>query len=263
MIVVQSSLEQSVAKPTIPQFTVNFINATYNVTTLNRYTGENTTQQIDNNSIEIIIRNQPFTPYYDSSSNSTILLYYNIRMKGHFDQNWTNLYASNDESGLPTASVNSEYTTFSYPSHSYSNSPDGYFLGDIFEQFPNNAQVDFQVEAMIGYVQGNATGNGVPYDWGVFSFIGQESGWSNTQTINVSYNSTPDNSSTIETNPTTPNQSANNTTGKFSLNWVEIAIVALLSIIAVLLVVNLMHERKGREVKKRRAITDLSSLYNR
>jgi hypothetical protein len=49
-----------ITKPSVPEFTVKFVNASYSVTTTNPYTGVNEIQQISNNSIEVKINNQPF-----------------------------------------------------------------------------------------------------------------------------------------------------------------------------------------------------------
>ena len=84
------------ANPSVPEFSVAYVDHSYNVpvthwTTTDPYTGEQIThssggEHVDNRTIDVTIRNQPFTPYIDSS-NSTVYLYYNIRSKGHFE-NW-------------------------------------------------------------------------------------------------------------------------------------------------------------------------------
>src|SRR3989304_6020755 len=81
LIMVEFAFVQSTPKPSVPEFTVKFVNASYNVTTTNPYTGLDETRQTSNNSIEITINNQPF----DYSNNQ---IYYNIRTKPHFADNW-------------------------------------------------------------------------------------------------------------------------------------------------------------------------------
>ena len=68
---------QAIPKPSVPEFTGKFVNASYSVTTTNPYTGANETQQIINDSIEVTIKNQPF-------DHSNYQIYYNIRTKPHF-----------------------------------------------------------------------------------------------------------------------------------------------------------------------------------
>lgn len=96
-------------------------------------------------------------------------------MRGHYAENWTNVYLTED---IPVAS-SSQYTVLTYPVQHYSNAPDSYVLGDIMIQFPVGGQVDFQVEAMIGYFHKYA----IPLSPWVFE--GQTSGWSNTQSITI------------------------------------------------------------------------------
>jgi hypothetical protein len=108
-------------------------------------------------------------------------------MKGHYAQNWTNLYAIED---VPVAS-GSQYTLLLYSVRHYSNAPDAYVLGDIETQFPAGAQVDFQVEAMIGYCHRILQGDVAPW-----YFTGEESGWSNTQTITIPASVSPSPTST-------------------------------------------------------------------
>ncbi len=58
--IIKPVFAQSIPTPSMPQFTVKFVNASYSVTSTNSYTGENETQLISNNSIEVTIKNQPF-----------------------------------------------------------------------------------------------------------------------------------------------------------------------------------------------------------
>jgi hypothetical protein len=138
-----------------------------------------------NGTIEVKIKNQSFVPYYDANSGWNISLCYNIRMKEHSEQNWTNLYLIED---VPTHS-NSDYTILSYPlSDENTNS---YILGDKIWLLPFGSQVDFQVEAMIGYVHRvynpNATSQLEMYP---YVFTGETSGWSSIQTLTIGENLT-------------------------------------------------------------------------
>jgi hypothetical protein len=104
---------------------------------------------------------------------------YQIRTKGHFAQNWTNLFFVDDGS-LPA--TNSDYTTVSYSIGE----------GSVWGNLQAKAQVDFQVEARIGYVHRTVGFN----SW---YFTGESSSWSKTQTLTI-----PDTSASASPNPTSP-----------------------------------------------------------
>jgi hypothetical protein len=207
--------------PSIPTFAVKFVNASYNVTTTNSYTGVNETQQISNNSIEITIKNQPF-----GYSNNQI--YLNVRIKPHFADNWTEVYPleniSSSYNGDGTFSYaeyinydspsqsNSSYTTITYlvvPTDLYQAS--GYDIqryysgqdgqegdyGALLYAIPDSGQVDFQVEALVGHSSqmwviehpsyptiGGYSASAVAYDL--------TSGWSKTQTLTISSSTVPE-----------------------------------------------------------------------
>jgi len=82
------------AKPSVPEFTLKVVEYPYDVaptTTADPYTGKTVTTQADyhveNKSIEITIINQPFSPY-DDANDKRISLYYNVTVKGHYEDNW-------------------------------------------------------------------------------------------------------------------------------------------------------------------------------
>jgi hypothetical protein len=167
-----------------PEFTVQYVDRSYDVPvtywyTTDPYTGEQITHtsggnHVDNRTIEVSIRNQPFTPYLDAE-NHTIGLYYNVRSKGHFED-WTSSSGGGGAVAL----------------HS---SPGGYTVISInianWNGLRDNGQIDFQVEAITGYPASDANYCGAVH----FTTI-EESGWSNTQTITVGNAATP--------TPTTP-----------------------------------------------------------
>jgi hypothetical protein len=175
--------------PTTPEFTVKWEKTSYQVPTsytIDPYTGQNITNQgyyVDNSSIVITITNQPFTSFIDNIGGSpwNIYLFYAIQEKGHYVENWTNISYSGEQ---PIA-TSSQYTVLTYPVQHYSNAPDEYRLGDISVQIPVGGQIDFRVQAMIGYFHKWA----IPLSPWVFE--GQTSDWSNTQTITVSANASP------------------------------------------------------------------------
>jgi len=132
--------------------------------------------------LELTIKNQPF----DENNAYHYSFVYNVRISTD-GENWTDLYDAED--GYPAQS-NSDYTMFSYVlGESAYYPPADYPLAPSMKVgvLPTEGQVDFQVEAMIGYRDRGAYVNGtMPY-----VFKGEKSGWSNTQTINVSDSPTP------------------------------------------------------------------------
>ena len=195
LIMVETAFGQSIPKPSVPDFTAQFVDSSYDIPTTHTfdpYTGQEITNQgthVEKKSIEIKIRNQPFETFYNTNGQA-INLYYNIRIKGHFEQNWTELYRP--VYGFPQQSTDSEYTVFSYPWVEQGETP----IGTWMITLRNGAQADFQVEAMIGYIA----------DSGPFSdrspreyFEGETSGWSNTQSITIG-----ETSASISPSPTVP-----------------------------------------------------------
>jgi hypothetical protein len=186
---------QTIPKPSVPEFTVQFVDRSYDVptsTSFDPYTGKEITNQgyhVENKTIEIKIKNQPFEPFYNANGQA-INLYYNIRIKGYFEQNWTEVYRP--AYGFPRQSTDSNYTVFSYTWVEQGETQ----VGSRMITLRNGAQADFQVEAMIGYIA----------DSGPFSdrspreyFVGETSGWSNTQSITIG-----EVSASISPSPTIP-----------------------------------------------------------
>ncbi len=98
LLMVKPACAQSTTIPTIPKFTVQYTVNTINVTptyTINPYTGQNETVGVNSSfekkSIEVMINNQPFNRYQVKSDGITywVNLYYDVRYKGHFEENWT------------------------------------------------------------------------------------------------------------------------------------------------------------------------------
>ena len=217
LLMIKPANAQTTPTLTIPQFNVKFENASYTVTTTNSYTGQSQTQLINNNSIEIMIKNQPF----DYSNNGlTYQIYFNIRVKPHFSNtdNWTEVYplenltsSQANENGFPYAwyilpetpsQSNQDYTKFAFPviptevygasGYDFLRADTGHnaWLPDFLDAIPSGAQLDFQVQALVGhnstywYIQhpftptyGGYSAPAVAYD--------SASGWSNTQTITI------------------------------------------------------------------------------
>lgn len=243
---------QAQTTPSVPEFTVQFIDSSYDTqttTSIDIYTGQNVTHagtHVESRTIQISIKNEPFI-VQDSTSN----YYYNIRFKGHFEEEWHEAYNPNvngllgRDSGAETVfSLQGEYSS----TEGLKLTPQGIY----YPTFPPNAQIDFQVQAMIGYIH---HADAMPFSADVFE--GQTSGWSSTQTIAISDNSitTPDISpspSSITPKPSdspsqeptaTPDQPDTQTGVLFGLDWEQTAIV-LLGVVVVLLVVVVVFQRK-------------------
>ncbi len=205
LLIVKSTDAQTIPKPSVPEFTVRYVDYSYDVPPtygIDQFTGKQAIikegYQVENKSFEFTIRNQPFTSYVDSHENNIHLLY-NLRFKGHFGTEWmyfpflengqgvrryaAGLYQQFDPD-LPAS--NSEYTVLleSIPILFYD-------IHDVDKRPSLGNQVDFQVQALIGYVS-------YPGD-GFYSLAGQSSDWSNTQTIEITNGSI---STTTSTSPT-------------------------------------------------------------
>ncbi len=174
LVMVDSVFAQSNTELAVPEFTLEFVPSSYNVTTTDAYTGENVTAQIDNNTINIIIKN----PFNYSYSNMKYYLFYNVRVKGHFSEEWETLYyyrsyakSSEYRPNWLAVDENSEYTTTAYPAN-----------------YQPGAQLDFQVEAVPLYsgqvkVYSNLLDFTGHYETGYI--VGRTSNWSATQTFTI------------------------------------------------------------------------------
>jgi len=219
LVMVGSAFAQSAPKPSVPEFTVKFVNASYTVTTTNSYTGLDETKLISNDTIEITITNQPF----DYSSYQT---FYNIRVKPHFADDWTEVYPlrnrtssygddgfsyaeyMNDDSPPQTKSsyaivafpvVPTElYLASGYDIKRYYSGADGQegvsfaFLSAI----PDGGQVDLQVEALVGHDAQVYVNDHPLAPWPIGHYeqsiaFDISSDWSNTQTIMIGESQTP------------------------------------------------------------------------
>jgi hypothetical protein len=181
LLMVGSVLAQSIPKPSVPEFTAQLADHSYDVpatttTTTNPYNGEVITNtepgyHVQNRTIDLTIENQPYPAIINGNES---FVYFNVRIKGHFGQDWTELYPYYSDS--PVQSKDSEYTVISIPNN--------YQVGD---------QIDIQVQAAIGYKIVTLIGHPpIPnvYTRSV-SFQHTSSDWSNTQTITIEEIPTP------------------------------------------------------------------------
>jgi hypothetical protein len=214
---VGSVFAQSVPTPSVPEFTVKFVNASYTVTTANSFTGLDETEFVSNDSIEITITNQAF----DHSSGQ---IYYNVRVKPHFVDDWTEVYPVSNRTSSYRDGVysyaqyinkkaiiqsDSSYTNITFPVIPTTiHSESGYdvtwtYPGDngiayfsFLSAIPDDSQLDFQVQALVGHdsqvwvsefrllgPQGGHYDTAIAYD--------TASSWSSTQTITIGEKQTP------------------------------------------------------------------------
>jgi hypothetical protein len=111
LLSVKPANAQTSVTPSVPEFTVKFIDRSYKAapsSSINPYTGQQVTTEghyVENRTIELTIKNQPFTSYIQSGEN--ISFYYNVREKGPYEENWTNIYTVDN---YFTAKSNTDYT---------------------------------------------------------------------------------------------------------------------------------------------------------
>jgi hypothetical protein len=173
LIIAETTGAQTIPKPTVPEFTVQLVDNSYDVPaiqTIDPYTGEKITQpshHVENKTIELKIANQ----------RNDYTIYYSVKMKGHFEENWTSIYSTWNR----MKQSDSQFTIFNfYPSVAR-----------------DGGQIDFQVEAAAGYwTQGDVIVPGAPRG---DVFIGEKSGWSSTQTLTI-----PSASASASPSPTVP-----------------------------------------------------------
>ena len=192
LVMVGSVFAESIPKPSIPEFKVEYVSGT----------------------VEVRIENQPFTTMVvqEGTATWTVEFYYNIRVKEHHEENWVNLYSP---AVVPLNPSNSDYTLLSFlltlsPTHpeqgyileSYHSKSGSYFPS--LTGLDSDAQIDFQVEAMVGYLSRTV-------EFASWHFTGETSGWSSTQTLTLGENQTPTPSPEITPTPYEEPQSTEQT----------------------------------------------------
>lgn len=234
-----------IPKPSIPQFTLEYDKASYSV--IDPYTGGS--QQIDNSTISISIKNQPFNQIYEERDNMTTLLYYNVEFRGHFTENWTAPFFCEDTGSysrfnLPIQS-NSTYTTIQLPT-----------------SYPMNSQIDVRVQAIIAnqtvaYYPNSFIAPPRPMEYHAVTVMSlvQVSDWSNPQTVTIgetststqnstSPNTTPPVTTPIITSVTTSSQTTSNNLLLGNQQFIIIALVAAVVVLAVVVASLLVYVRR-------------------
>ena len=182
LVMVGSALAQSIPKPSVPEFKLSYTNHVYDVpAATSEWSGEpipGTAYHVDYREVIVKIKNQPL----DADVNGVRMqLYYNVRVKNHFSIDWTELFgrcliAQGNDSVPGTLYYGASDSEVTYISISL-NGPTNIIHASIDDVAVGNP-VDFQVKALIGYMQ----------NW---TFSGEESTWSETQTLTIEESQTP------------------------------------------------------------------------
>ena len=191
-LMAESASAQSTTKPSIPEFTLKLVDDSSDVpptTTVNPYTGKTETSGgyhvTGYLEVHITIKNQPFTQYIDSAAYKNIGLFYKVQTKGHFSQNWGDIEYWIGEAG--TYNPRTPYKEQDYSSQ--------YTILKYFDSgnLPREGQIDFRVQALIGFPVIHSTSDHIDLynQWASFSFNGTASDWSNIQTINLATDAVP------------------------------------------------------------------------
>jgi hypothetical protein len=224
---VNAQTNLTIPTPAVPEFSVGVVDHSYDIPTtttitIDPYTGEEKTNiqpgyHVENFTTDITIKNQPFK----SDTEGLIDLFFNIRVKGHYEQNWTELFhitgRSNDNTLLRQS--HNQFTVYSY-----------------FKQYPAQGVVEFQVEAFIAV--------GI-IDEGPFGhWVYKESGWSPTQTITIGDNYTISTFSSSITNipypslpevtTESPSPTPTPTVPEFPITATLIAVLAAVSLLLII-----------------------------
>lgn len=240
----------STVKPTVPEFTIKLFDSSYDIPatiSIDPYTGQQITtvgSHIEQGTAEIRIKNVPFTPFEIKDANNNTIqagFFYNIRNKPHFspESDWENDFGYdqylNRSSGAETV-YRINMTTYY----------DGRIEVPSWSRIiPANAELDFQVQALIGG----------PND--VWEFIGQKSDWSNTQTITVDESTPTVSPDTATSHPSqilsenqtptaSPKQSTPQSVNQLGFDWTQATVLLFLAVIAVLLLLVVILLRKRR-----------------
>lgn len=282
-IVVQVTNAQPISKPTVPQFTLKYVDYSYDVPPTygtNPYNGKTEItvhgQHVDKKTLEVWIKNQVFTPYTDSSGHK-IILGYGINWKGHFVNTWT----FNPAPENYILASNSEYTviSFGFDGDSRSDYPIHWLSGLI----TTGDQLDFQVQAFIGYyiITQSSPDPLFHRAYDIEVFTGQTSEWSSSQSIVLEMSGptvspqpeySPQTSSALTSTPLTLipsptsiisatinptiNPTATSIQGQTgnrifaNADWMEIVLFAALGVIALLVVTVLVLAHKIRTKSK-------------
>lgn len=191
MLGFESSSAQLTSKPSAPEFTVSYVDYSYDVPPtyhIDEFTGRNVSNnngyRVDQQSVLFKIKNQPFSSYNDSSGN-VINRYFNFRYRGHFGTEWR--YYPFSEGGGGTVRYGCTFYSFTDEEPQISQSTSDYTeksftLSFLFgENKPSIGNpVDFQVQAIVGHI--DYAGDGY------YTFVGSQGDWSPIETLIIGTN---------------------------------------------------------------------------
>jgi len=165
-IIMVQSASASVPKPSVPEFTVRYVDHSYEVPAIydtDPYTGKTVLTQagyhVQNSSVEVIIKNQPYTSYRNENG-SLVWLYYRIVFKGHFEswdiENWDSGAINRKiydyyPTGYCVPSSESENTVIAYGFAGNNGTDTAYKYSHNLGNVSIGGRVDFRVQAIIGY----------------------------------------------------------------------------------------------------------------
>ncbi len=237
-----------IPRPSVPTFTVQLVGPPYTQPTtyqLDQNTGQivaNIGYSNEYSAVELTIKNQPLVFDY---SNAHLIgafgFYYNIQVKPHLSDQWTDIYNAYYGYLVPS---NSEYTTTTI------NIEGQMGVGSLA-----GTQTDIHVQAMIGQIGRN--GSDPPFF--PYFFSGKASDWSNTQTINIPANTplsanspSPTSSSNPAITPTSTPTTTNSTGNPISvpLNTLIAVVAVFLAIIVALSLLLFRSHRKTADLSK-------------
>jgi hypothetical protein len=236
-----------IAKPSVPEFTVQIVANPYDVPTthsIDPFNGQDITHEgyhVENKSIVIRIKNQPFIPYeiQESGNNWTINLYYNVRIKGYFSKDWIELYRASEF--FPHQWLDSDYTVWSYV---LGEGDAETKLGTVMIKLPADSQIDFQLKAMAGYIHREIT---VPVPGTGWLFTGETSDWSNTQTITIGTTAPTSTPSMSSDSSAKPDQSGNAASSQTDFYGILVAALIVTGVVALIAVGTFLVRRKNRK----------------
>jgi len=234
LVISGSVFAQSITKPSIPEFEAEYIDNSYDIAptyTIDPYTNNTIIKtygdHVDNRTIVVKIKNEPFTPFTDSSGN-TINMFYNVRYKGTYGKDWTFRYGG-ERMIMYSAGPDDIY---------------GYKIQDyasqntiiVIESPAQQGQMDIQVETLKGYTNQTTIQSHIFMSVVGYTFYGEKSGWSNTQTLTIGETQMPT-SSPAATPTLTPTVTPTSTPYQIPITIVTFAaIVAAVLILLVYLI---------------------------
>jgi hypothetical protein len=269
-----STKAQSNPLPSVPEFTVKFVDFSYNIPTTSTsstdaYTGKQvvTTQAgyyIQNASFVINIKNQPFTGY-EVNGNYTAL-YYGIQVKGHFTPDWGSVMFYYTQPYIQSSTE--EYTTLTMGltgNNDTTAGADGQsgFVGASLLNGAYGGQLDFRVLSLVGYyvtVQDPVNAFNVRHPYHQEFVSSQTSDYSSIQTIDISANPVtatpqPHSSSSTLTQASGASSESNTNSPAAPTNGVEfVGFIGLGIVVALLVVVVVLLSRKIRVLERRLAV---------